>query len=192
MSRPVLRDGWVTGARRCPSPNCNDRPPGSGISLLVIHNISLPPGHFGGGWIDDLFCNRLDCGAHPYFDRLRGLEVSAHFLVRRDGSLVQYVPLHRRAWHAGKSVFDGRENCNDYSVGIELEGTDTRPYTQRQYRRLHTLTMLLLRSCPDITPARIVGHSDVAPGRKTDPGESFDWRGYRARLASALRSGTSP
>ena len=181
-----LESGWVSGARRCPSPNCNERPAGEQVSLLVIHNISLPPGRFGGHWIDDLFCNRLDCSAHPWFGQLRGLEVSAHFLIRRDGTLVQYVPVDARAWHAGKSTFAGRDNCNDYSIGIELEGTDERPYTRKQYRRLVALSVLLLRACPAITPERIVGHSDIAPGRKTDPGPSFDWAGYRRQLAEAL------
>ncbi|MFP5439899.1 MAG: 1,6-anhydro-N-acetylmuramyl-L-alanine amidase AmpD [Gammaproteobacteria bacterium] len=178
--------GWVRHAQRVPSPNHNARPAGTEVSLLVIHNISLPPGKFGGSWIADLFCNRLDHDAHPFFATLRGLEVSAHFLVRRDGSLVQFVSIDERAWHAGKSSFDGRENCNDFSIGIELEGTDDRPFTQRQYRRLVALSVLLLRACPGITPERVVGHSDIAPGRKTDPGPCFDWPRYRAALAARL------
>ncbi|MFZ5757800.1 MAG: 1,6-anhydro-N-acetylmuramyl-L-alanine amidase AmpD [Pseudomonadota bacterium] len=187
MNASVADDGWLSGARQLPSPNHNARPDGERVSLLVIHNISLPPGQFGGRWIDDLFLNRLDHSAHPYFETLRGLEVSAHFLLRRDGSLTQYVPLHRRAWHAGRSVFAGRENCNDFSVGIELEGTDERPFTARQYRRLVPLTKAILKAFPDITPERIVGHSDIAPGRKTDPGPAFDWQRYRAALAGAAR-----
>lgn len=186
-----MEAGWVRGARRCPSPNFNARPAGERVSLLVIHNISLPPGRFGGSWIDDLFTNRLDHGAHPYFETLRGLQVSSHFLVRRSGELVQYVATGDRAWHAGKSAFGGRENCNDFSIGIELEGTDDRPYTARQYRRLVSLSVLLLRTFPAITPDRIAGHSDIAPGRKTDPGPAFDWACYRAALAVALANGTS-
>ena len=181
-----LDDGWVHGARRCPSPNFNARPAGDDVSLLVIHNISLPPGRFSGHYIDDLFCNRLDCDAHPYFDGLRGLQVSAHFLLRRSGELVQYVSIHDRAWHAGRSSYGGRENCNDFSIGIELEGTEDRPYTRRQYRRLVALTVLLLRACPGLSPERIAGHADIAPGRKTDPGPAFDWTGYRQALAEAL------
>jgi AmpD protein len=188
----LTADGWVSGARRCPSPNCNARPAGVPVSLLVVHNISLPPGHFGGHWIDDLFCNRLDHGAHPYFETLRGLQVSAHFLIRRSGELVQYVPVGARAWHAGKSSFAGVENCNDFSVGVELEGTDERAYTQRQYRRLVSLSVLLLRKFPDITPARIAGHSDIAPQRKTDPGPSFDWQCYRSALHTSLANARKP
>lgn len=179
----AIQDGWVRRARRCPSPNFSARPAGTVVSLLVIHNISLPPGRFGGDCIDDLFCSRLDCDAHPYFDALRGLQVSSHFLIRRSGELVQYVSLRDRAWHAGVSSFEGRENCNDFSIGIELEGTDDRPYTARQYRRLAALSVLLFRACPAMTPARVVGHSQVAPGRKTDPGPAFDWAHYRSLLA---------
>lgn len=187
-ARLTLEAGWVREARRCLSPNRNERPANESVSLLVIHNISLPPGRFSGNFIDDLFLNRLDCSAHPYFATLRGLTVSSHFLVRRRGELVQYVATSERAWHAGKSAFSGRENCNDFSIGIELEGTDERPYTQLQYRRLVMLSALLLRAFPDITPARIVGHSDVAPGRKSDPGPAFDWPRYRQALTEALAS----
>jgi len=186
MAGSLTSEGWLRGARRCPSPNFNARPGGEPVSLLVIHNISLPPGRFSGHWIDDLFCNRLDHSAHPYFETLRGLQVSSHFLIRRDGELVQYVPVTARAWHAGQSVFSGRENCNDFSIGIELEGTDERAYTRKQYRRLVALTALLLRHFPGITPQRIVGHSDIAPQRKTDPGPAFDWARYRAELHNAL------
>lgn len=184
-----LAGGWVSPARHLPSPNHNPRPAGERISLLVVHNISLPPGRFGGDWIDDLFLNRLDHDAHPYFATLRGLEVSSHFLIRRRGELVQYVSIDERAWHAGRSVFDGRENCNDFSIGIELEGTDERPFTAKQYARLAALSVLLLRACPGITPERVVGHSDIAPGRKTDPGPAFDWPRYRAALAAGLATG---
>ena len=185
-TRLHLDAGWVREARRCPSPNFNARPAGEPVSLLVIHNISLPPGRFGGSFIDDLFCNCLDHSRHPFFETLRGLAVSSHFLIRRDGELVQYVAVGDRAWHAGQSTYAGRENCNDFSVGVELEGTDDRPYTQKQYRRLVSLSVLMLRSCPSLTPARIAGHSDIAPGRKTDPGPAFDWTLYRKALAAAL------
>jgi N-acetyl-anhydromuramoyl-L-alanine amidase len=175
-------DGWLTSVRRLASPNADERPPGTSIDLLVIHCISLPPERYGGPWIDALFTNTLDCDAHPYFEGLRGLRVSSHLLLRRDGSLTQYVALHRRAWHAGVSVWEGRERCNDYSIGIELEGDEQTPYTVRQYRRLASVTRVLTRAYPAITPARIVGHSDIAPDRKTDPGPSFNWERYRRSL----------
>ncbi len=174
--------GRVAGARQWPSPNCDARPAGEEISLLVIHGISLPPGRFGGPWIDDLFCNRLDPDAHPYFAGICDLRVSAHLLIDRRGRLTQYVPLHRRAWHAGVSSFAGREGCNDYSIGIELEGTDECPYTQRQYRRLEALTRSIRRAYPAITADRVVGHCHIAPGRKTDPGPAFDWPRFRESL----------
>ncbi len=150
---------------------------------MVIHGISLPPGQFGGPHIDELFTNTLDPLGHPYFRDLAGIRVSSHLLIRRTGEVVQYVPLHRRAWHAGRSSFRGRDRCNDYSVGIELEGTDTKPYTQAQYRRLATVIRLLRRSLPTLAAAPIVGHSAIAPGRKTDPGPAFDWPQFRQRLA---------
>lgn len=190
MPAYCLDDGWLRGARACPSPNANARPDGVPVSLLVVHNISLPPGVFGGPYIDDLFCNRLDHDAHPYFDTLRGLQVSAHFLVRRDGEVVQYVPVGARAWHAGASSFGGRENCNDFSVGVELEGTDDVPYTDIQYRRLADIAAALVREFPAITAERIAGHADVAPGRKTDPGAAFDWPRFRTLLAQALAGGS--
>ena len=169
-------------ARQCPSPNHDERPPGTLIDLLVIHNISLPPGEFGGPWIDDLFLNRLDPCADPYFQKICQLRVSPHLLIRRDGELVQYVPLHLRAWHAGPSKFQGQEQCNDYSIGIELEGTDDTPYTDTQYQALAQITRQIMQTYTAITPTRVVGHSDVAPGRKTDPGPSFDWDHYHAML----------
>ncbi|MEQ1440670.1 1,6-anhydro-N-acetylmuramyl-L-alanine amidase AmpD [Fontimonas sp. SYSU GA230001] len=188
-SRPartgIDAQGWLAGARRVPSPNCDARPDADDISLLVIHGISLPPGRFGGPWIEALFTNRLDAAADPYFAGIAALRVSAHLLIRRDGAVVQFVPFVRRAWHAGVSSFDGRERCNDFSIGIELEGTDERPYTARQYRRLARVIGVLRRHYPRITPQRVVGHSDIAPGRKTDPGPAFDW----ARLRSLLESG---
>jgi AmpD protein len=142
---------------------------------LVIHGISLPPGEFGGPWIDDLFRNRLDPDAHPYFQGIAHLRVSAHLLIRRDGKLIQYVPLTRRAWHAGPSCFRGREQCNDFSIGIELEGADDVPYADRQYQVLRETIKAVIRRYPSITPHRIAGHSDIAPGRKTDPGPAFEW-----------------
>lgn len=171
--------GWLVGARHVPSPNYDDRPEGEDVSLVVIHGMSLPPGEYGGAWIDALFTNSLDVNAHPFFAEIEGLKVSSHFLIRRDGELVQYVSLDKRAWHAGHSCFEGRLRCNDFSVGIELEGCDDEPYEEVQYRQLATLLAWLMRRYPAISAQRIVGHCDIAPGRKTDPGEAFDW----ARLA---------
>ena len=167
--------GLLHGASYRPSPNCDERPDESDITLLVVHGISLPPGEFGGGWIDDLFANQLDPGAHPYFPGIHELRVSSHLLIRRDGELVQYVPLNKRAWHAGASNFCGRERCNDYSIGIELEGTDEMPYEEIQYQRLAEVVEGLMSNYPEITRERIVGHCDIAPGRKTDPGPAFSW-----------------
>jgi AmpD protein len=174
-----LSHGWLQEARHSPSPNFNERPEGCEINLLVIHNISLPPGEFGGSWIDDLFHNRLDPDAHPYFREIEGLVVSAHCLIRRDGEIIQYVPFDKRAWHAGQSSYCGIDNCNDFSIGIELEGTDEEPYTDAQYQSLALVTDAIRKSYPSITDERIVGHSDIAPGRKTDPGLAFDWHRYR-------------
>lgn len=179
-----IAGGWLDAARRLPSPNCDDRPDPADISLLVIHNISLPPQIFGGPWIDGLFLNRLDPRAHPYFMQIAGLRVSAHLLVRRTGEVTQYVPFHRRAWHAGQSCFGDREACNDFSIGIELEGSDNTPFTDRQYESLAAVTALLLSVYPAISPGRIVGHCDIAPGRKTDPGPAFDWQRFRRSLAT--------
>jgi len=176
-----LEHGWLTGVRQVPSPHCNDRPDDEAPSLLVIHNISLPPGEFGGPWIDKLFTGTLPPDAHPYFADIASLRVAAHCLIRRQGEIVQYVPFDKRAWHAGVSQFDGRENCNDFSIGIELEGTDNQPYTEAQYRALQQVTRVLLQHYP-ITPARITGHSDIAPVRKTDPGPAFDWDYYKQLL----------
>jgi AmpD protein len=174
----------LRGAKRVRSPNQDARPAGAPIDLLVVHGISLPPGRFGGPHIERLFTNRLDPEAHPFFATIAGLEVSSHLLVRRDGAVVQFVPFGARAWHAGASEFAGRARCNDFSIGIELEGTDAAPYTARQYARLAQLARLLMRAYPGITWRRIVGHSDIAPGRKTDPGPSFDWRRLRALLVA--------
>lgn len=187
----VTEDGFLAEARQVPSPNWDERPSGSSIDLLVIHNISLPPGRFGGPWIEALFQNRLDPRVHPYFAGVADRRVSAHLLIRRDGGLIQFVDLRRRAWHAGPSCFAGRAACNDYSIGIELEGADEVPFTDAQYRRLASVTEILIRRWPAITPARIVGHSDIAPGRKTDPGPAFDWVRYRSitRTATAGQTG---
>lgn len=173
--------GWLVTARHVPSPNYNARPADTEVDLLVIHNISLPPGKFGGSYIEALFTNDLDCG-RPAFADLQGLQVSAHFLIRRHGELVQFVSCLDRAWHAGESCFDGRDNCNDFSIGVELEGTDTVPYTRFQYRKLAALTRVLQRRFTSLSHDRIVGHSDIAPGRKTDPGPAFDWAHYRGLL----------
>jgi N-acetyl-anhydromuramoyl-L-alanine amidase len=175
--------GLVSGARQLSSPNCDGRPDPADISLLVVHGISLPPGEFGGPWIDDLFLNRLDTTRHPYFAEIQGMKVSSHFLIRREGELVQYVPLHLRAWHAGVSSFGGRECCNDYSIGIELEGVDDDSYTPVQYQVLAELARELMRVFPAITPDRIVGHCDIAPGRKTDPGMAFEWGRFHRLLS---------
>lgn len=178
----LIRHGQLHRARQLVSPNCDARPDPDDISLLVIHNISLPPDRFGGPWITDLFLNRLDPAAHPYFATIHHLKVSAHCVIDRKGAVTQYVPFHQRAWHAGVSSFKGRERCNDFSIGIELEGCDTKPFTQKQYQRLLRVTRALMRAYPAITPENIVGHSDIAPGRKTDPGPHFDWPRFRAGL----------
>jgi AmpD protein len=174
----------LPGIEHLPSPNADERPADTDIDLLVIHSISLPPGEFGERFIDDLFLNRLDARVHPYFAGLAGLKVSAHLLIRRDGSTTQFVALDRRAWHAGKSLFCGRSRCNDYAVGIELEGTENTPFSPAQYEELARLTHQISALFPKITTDRIVGHADIAPGRKTDPGSGFDWTIY-ARLLQA-------
>jgi len=174
--------GLIHGARQIASPNRNGRPAGSAIELLVIHNISLPPGIFGGNGIVELFTNRLDPDAHPYYAEIAHLKVSAHLLLRRDGSALQFVPCNDRAWHAGASAWNGREQCNDFSIGIELEGTDDVPFTPAQYTHLIGVAQVLMRAYPI---RHAVGHSDIAPGRKTDPGPDFDWRLFRS--ATGLR-----
>lgn len=166
------QDGWHRQARRVPSPNFGPRPAGAEIDLAVIHSISLPPGVYGGDEIERLFTNTLDWDAHPYFDQIRGAEVSAHFVIRRDGQLLQFVPVTERAWHAGRSSWQGRDNCNDYSVGIELEGLEHTPFEPAQYQVLAALLHDLDQAWP---LSRIVGHEHVAPGRKEDPGRAFDW-----------------
>lgn len=157
------------------SPNHDARPDEYDIAGIVIHNISLPPGEFGGGWIDDLFLNQLDPAAHPYFATISELEVSSHVLIRRDGSVIQYVPFHRRAWHAGASNWDGRERCNDFTIGIELEGSDDQYFELVQYQQLAEVVASLCECYQDLNTQQIKGHSDLSPGRKTDPGAYFDW-----------------
>ena len=171
--------GFAASARQVTSPNCDDRPPGADISLLVVHNISLPPGEFGGADIESFFTNRLDCTTHPYYAGLKDLRVSAHFLIRRDGELVQFVPCSFRAWHAGISDWRGRARCNDFSIGVELEGADDVPYAAVQYLQLADITAQLIARYAIVD---IVGHCDIAIGRKSDPGPSFDWSHYRAIL----------
>lgn len=166
--------GWCEGVQHCPSPNFNARPEGE-VSLLVIHNISLPPAQFKTGKVQAFFQNQLDITEHPYFESIADLRVSAHFLIERDGAVTQFVSCLDRAWHAGISCFEGREGCNDFSVGIELEGTDEQPFSEAQYAALIELTRQLRAGFVAITPERIRGHSDIAPGRKTDPGPFFDW-----------------
>lgn len=179
--------GWLAGVRGLPSPNCGARPHGE-VSLLVIHGISLPPGEFGGPAVAQLFLNELDCAAHPAFAELAGVRVSAHLLIDRDGAITQFVGFGDRAWHAGRSRFYGRPDCNDFAVGIELEGTDVSGYTDAQMRALAAAAAALLRRYPALAPQRIVGHSDIAPGRKTDPGPLFDW----ARLRTLLQRELTP
>ena len=177
MSMPI-KQHWLTQATKIDSPNFDDRPIPDDISLLVIHCISLPPGEFGNSCIDQLFCNQLNPSDHPYFQEIFQLKVSSHLLIKRDGSVVQYVPFNKRAWHAGLSCYQGRKRCNDYSIGIELEGTETTPYTDVQYVQLALAVKALLKTYPALSCDRITGHSDIAPGRKTDPGESFDWHKF--------------
>ena len=175
--------GRVTAAEFIASPNCDARPPDARVEVLVIHAISLPPNEYGGGYIEKLFTNRLRADAHPYFAAIARLKVSAHFLIRRDGGLAQFVSTHRRAWHAGESEYQGRARVNDFSIGVELEGGDRRPFAAIQYVVLAKLAKLLMAHYPQITADRIVGHSDIAPRRKTDPGPYFDWARLRRAVA---------
>lgn len=172
---PILQH-WLTDAIQIPSPNCDDRPDASDISLVVIHCISLPPGEFDTPYIDQLFCNTLNPDDHAYFKEIHQLKVSAHLLIKRDGVCVQYVAFNKRAWHAGQSSYNQQQRCNDFSIGIELEGTESCAYTPAQYSRLATIIDSLLATYPKLSKQRITGHSDIAPGRKTDPGPSFDWQ----------------
>lgn len=186
VQEPALRydptSGQIRGVEFIASPNCDARADPEDISLLVLHGISLPPGEYGGDAITDLFTNTLDPRAHPYFAGVAGLRVSAHLLVRRDGVIIQYVTLPQRAWHAGESEFQGRCQCNDFAIGIELEGQDDEAYSPAQYRQLAQLARLCMQQWPEITVERIVGHADIAPGRKTDPGPAFDWRLFHQLL----------
>jgi len=175
----IATNYWLEGARHVPSLHYDARPNAAEISLLVVHNISLPPGQYGGNAIEDFFTGQLDQNDHPFFNVIHQMRVSAHCLVRRDGEIVQFVPFNMRAWHAGKSSFAGVDKCNDYSIGIELEGTDFDAYTDQQYQALALLTSLLKRSFPLITSERITGHQYIAPLRKSDPGLTFDWRRFR-------------
>lgn len=172
----------------CPSPHYNERPADVTIDLLVIHNISLPPDQFGGNHIHQFFQGNLDCSIHPYFETIKELQVSSHYLIDRTGKIVQFVDCKKRAWHAGVSCWQGRENCNDFSIGIELEGSDTIPYTKEQYLSLVTLTKQLQHEFPAITNQNIVGHCDIAPERKTDPGEAFDWEYFHSLLTAGKLS----
>jgi len=176
MTTLQIENNILTGARFIASSNCDDRPDESDISLIVIHGISLPPGSFGGSYIDELFTNQLDKNSHPYFLTIAELKVSSHLLINRLGEVTQYVPFHKRAWHAGESCYKERTCCNDFSIGIELEGTDTDNYTDAQYNVLNSVLNSLLENYPNLTPDNIVGHCDIAPGRKTDPGPAFDWQ----------------
>ncbi len=173
---------WLENVEIVESPNCEERPPGSEVDLLVIHNISLPPGIYGGEYVEQLFQNCLDPGEHPYFAEIADNPVSSHLYIKRTGRVIQFVPLANRAWHAGASEWKGRENCNDFSIGIELEGCDDQEFTDDQYEALVTLTKDIQSIYPAITKERIVGHSDIAPGRKTDPGPCFDWQRFLAEI----------
>ncbi|MEE4277050.1 MAG: 1,6-anhydro-N-acetylmuramyl-L-alanine amidase AmpD [Halieaceae bacterium] len=188
MNAVIDESGWHRGARALPSDNYNARPDGCVPGLVVVHNISLPPGRFATGSIEALFCNHLDCSADPSFAGLEELRVSAHFLIDRAGGLTQFVSCNDRAWHAGVSAFAGRANCNDFSIGIELEGTDTTPFEAAQYDALSELLRVLRSRYATLRQAPIVGHSDIAPGRKTDPGPAFSWQ----RLRAALRAVDQP
>lgn len=182
----AISAGWLDQAIREPSPNADARPADQPISLLVIHNISLPPGSYGGRHINDFFANRLKIDDDPYFSIIKDLKVSAHVLIDRQGAITQFVSFDDRAWHAGLSCFDRQQRCNDYAIGIELEGTDIESYTGSQYEALLQVTQGIMAAYPLITPRRIVGHSDIAPGRKTDPGNSFDWYYYLSKLRGAI------
>jgi AmpD protein len=183
-----LSSGLMLGVRQIASPNYDSRPEGVPADLIVVHGISLPPGEFGGPWIDRLFTNTLPADAHPYFAEVGPRRVSSHLLIRRDGATTQYVKFTDRAWHAGESVYQAREACNDFSVGIELEGTDTVPYEAVQYDALAEAVAALCAAYPQLSPDRLTGHSDIAPGRKTDPGPVFDWQRARRLIAAAARA----
>ncbi len=181
VSNPLDNGSWMDDVIQVPSPNRNARPEGCDIELIVIHAISLPPGEFSGDAIQDLFLNRLNPNQHPYFKQIFKLQVSSHLLIRRDGRVIQFVPFVERAWHAGESIYEGRSHCNDFSIGVELEGSDTQPFEMIQYRRLARCIAGLMRSYPQLDETSIVAHSEISPGRKTDPGPCFDWS-YLTRL----------
>lgn len=183
--------GWCAGVRHCPSAHCNERPQGE-ISLLVLHNISLPPGQFGTGKVQEFFTSGLNASEHAYFAGIADMRVSAHFFIERDGQISQFVSCLQRAWHAGVSSFAGRDNCNDFSLGIELEGTDDLPYSEAQYDALVALVQQLLAAYPALSVERICGHCDIAPGRKTDPGPAFDWPRLRTGLLAGPVTVASP
>lgn len=182
MIDPVIYNGMLSDVKIVDSPNFDERPDPEDISLIVIHAISLPPNEYGGDYIDALFTNQLDRHEHPYFEDIAELKVSSHILINRTGEITQYVPFHKRAWHAGESLYNGRSCCNDFAIGIELEGSDNDEFTTAQYETLISLISRLIETYPQITADKIVGHCDIAPGRKTDPGPHFDW----ARLQLAL------
>mgnify|MGYP005815807991 CR=1 FL=1 len=178
----MIIDGWLQSAQKFVSPHFDLRPKDEEISLLVIHNISLPPAQFGGCYVEDFFCGKLDISIDPYFEQIQSLRVSSHLYIRRNGEVIQFVSFDHRAWHAGKSKFKAREKCNDFSIGIELEGTDDIAYTSQQYEKLIQITKLLQLNYPLISNQSIQGHCDIAPQRKTDPGRSFDWGYFRSKL----------
>jgi N-acetyl-anhydromuramoyl-L-alanine amidase len=180
----ILKDGWIKGAVRVPSENYDERPAADVPELLVIHSISLPPGEYGGGEICNFFQNRLDCSAHPYFDGIQHLQVSSHFLIERTGRLVQFVSTEHRAWHAGESEYYGRTTVNNFSIGIELEGMDDDVFESEQYTALTALSRTLIEAYPKIGSDAVTGHSDIAPGRKTDPGTGFDWIRYKESISN--------
>tara|TARA_B100001059_G_C17754497_1_gene539130 strand:+ start:711 stop:1343 length:633 start_codon:yes stop_codon:yes gene_type:complete len=182
VAKTIVESGWLNIAQKCPSPNFNQRPEDE-ISLLVIHNISLPPKQYGGAFVEDFFCNRLNANAHPYFAEICHLEVSSHLFIRRDGSIVQFVPFNQRAWHAGVSYYGGRDNCNDFSIGIEMEGCDDEAYSEAQYNSLQLATQAIMLAYPQISSDRITGHEFISPKRKTDPGRAFHWQ----RLFSSIK-----
>lgn len=181
MQTDQMPSGWLAMARHVPSPNFGPRPERMPIDMVVVHSISLPPGVYGGPEVEQLFTNQLDWSAHPYFEQIRGAEVSAHFYIRRDGELIQFVSVLDRAWHAGRSSWQGRDNCNDFSIGVELEGLEDHPFDPPQYETLQKLIMALKQQWPIAT---VVGHEHVAPGRKNDPGKAFDWKGLQHRLGT--------
>jgi AmpD protein len=182
-----VQSGLMLGARHVLSPNCDARPAGVEAELIVVHGISLPPGEFGGPWIERFFTNSLPLDMHPYFEEIGALKVSSHLFVARDGGLTQFAKFADRAWHAGQSCYNGREACNDFSIGVELEGADTIPYEAAQYDTLAAIVAALCDAYPRLSPDRVVGHSDISPGRKTDPGPAFDWE--RAHRCIAVACG---